>query len=553
MKKSMGAKVMATAMAVLVAGNLLTACGSNPAGNQPGNSPSATPSAAATTPAGGEAVDLSLPIAKEKITLEYFCNINGAMSATMSTYNEVEAFKKFEELTNIHIEWIHPTGGNEQFALMVASGDLPDMINWVFESAKGGAEALLRDSIIIPITDQDLSTYMPNYMKIMAENEAFFQSTKLDNGINFRVANFNYNPDTMKVEEFQIKGPYMRLDWVEKVGKSAPTTIDEMYDVLTAIRDQKPNGKSDIIPFADDKSLTATKALAGSFGTRQNMHMRDGAVVYGPITPEYRAYLETMNKWYGEGLINSDFAVLESRDAKILNEDAASTIGSMGSGLTMQREALIEKNPQANLDSIPYLVGPDGYQSLIDDKNKNMRSTAITSSNKYPEETMRWLDYFYSEEGSLLATYGIEGESYEMKDGKPMLTDLVMNNTQGYSQEEAIARYGLGPINFPYARHIGFYEQVNLNTDQKVLIQTNWKTGDSKILMPPNTLTAEESNQYAILMADIQTYVDEMTLKFIIGQEPLSNFDKFVDSIKNMNIEKAVKIQQDSVDRYNSR
>ncbi len=553
MKKSMGAKVMAMAMAVMVAGNLLTACGSNPAGNQPGNSPSATPSAAATTPGGGEAVDLSLPIAKEKITLEYFCNINGAMSATMSTYNEVEAFKKFEELTNIHIEWIHPTGGNEQFALMVASGDLPDMINWVFESAKGGAEALLRDSIIIPITDQDLSTYMPNYMKIMAQNEAFFQSTKLDNGINFRVANFNYNPDTMKIEEFQIKGPYMRLDWVEKVGKSVPTTIDEMYEVLTALRDQKPNGKSDIIPFADDKSLTATKALAGSFGTRQNMHMRDGAVVYGPITPEYRTYLETMNKWYGEGLINSDFAVLESRDAKILNEDAASTIGSMGSGLTMQREALIEKNPQANLDSIPYLVGPDGYQSLIDDKNKNMRSTAITSSNKYPEETMRWLDYFYSEEGSLLATYGIEGESYEMKDGKPMLTDLVMNNTQGYSQEEAIARYALGPINFPYARHIGFYEQVNLNTDQKVLIQTNWKTGDSKILMPPNTLTAEEANQYAILMADIQTYVDEMTLKFIIGQEPLSNFDKFVDSIKNMNIEKAVKIQQDSVDRYNSR
>ena len=85
-----------------------------------------------TTPAssddsGKKKVDLSLPIVEEPITLKYFINMNNAMKATMTTYAEVEAFKKMEEITNIKIEWIHPTGGNEQFALMVASKDLPDM------------------------------------------------------------------------------------------------------------------------------------------------------------------------------------------------------------------------------------------------------------------------------------------------------------------------------------------------------------------------------------------------------------------------------------------
>ena len=174
-----------------------------------------------------------------------------------------------------------------------------------------------------------------------------------------------------------------------------------------------------------------------------------------------------MHKWYSEGLINSDFPVLENAGARILSSEAGFTIGSMGSGLTMQREALLESDPNSNLDSLPYLLGPDGHQALVDDKGANPRATAITSANKYPMETLRWIDYAYSPEGSLLTTFGIEGESYEMMDGYPTLTDKVMNPANGYNQEEAIARYALGPINYPNARDIRFYEQVNLNTPQK--------------------------------------------------------------------------------------
>src|SRR5699024_8629977 len=38
---------------------------------------------------------------------------------------------------------------------------------------------------------------------------------------------------------------------------------------------------------------------------------------------------------------------------------------------------------------------------------------AISAANKYPAETIRWLDYFYGEEGSIFHAMGVEGETFE--------------------------------------------------------------------------------------------------------------------------------------------
>jgi putative aldouronate transport system substrate-binding protein len=244
---------------------------------------------------------------------------------------------------------------------------------------------------------------------------------------------------------------------------------------------------------------------------------------------------------------------LQDPGSLILSSDAAFTIGAMGSGLTMGRTALLNSDPTSDLDSIPYPKGPDGFQSLVDDVWRNPRATALTSSNKYPAETLKWLDSFYSPQGSIDATFGLLGESYAMVGGKPVLLDAVMKPTNGYNQEEAIARYALGPINFPYARHIEFYRQVNLVTEQQQRIQTNWKTGTRDILLPPITLSPDESTRYSNIMSDVRTYVDEMTVKFIVGQEPLSRYDNFVRTINSMNVSRAVEIYQAAVDRYNAR
>ncbi|MNI22949.1 hypothetical protein D3C73_765140 [compost metagenome] len=54
-------------------------------------------------------------------------------------------------------------------------------------------------------------------------------------------------------------------------------------------------------------------------------------------------------------------------------------------------------------------------------------------------------------------------------------------------------------------------------------------------------------------MSDITTYRDEMFIKFVIGAEPVENFDKFVEQINKFNLKRAIEIQQAAVDRYNAR
>jgi putative aldouronate transport system substrate-binding protein len=482
----------------------------------------------------------------------------------MRDYGGVAFFQKLEEVSNVRIEWIHPASGaagNEQFAIMVASSDLPDMINWPFGDARGGAEALIRDKVLAPISEKDAQAYLPNYLAVMNNNKDFLNSTILDDGTFFQMVNFAYDWDKKEMVEFQTQGPFIRKDWVNKVNKQIPTTVAELYDVLSAIKKTDVNGKGagTTIPFvvdrggAGDRSFIALRAMAGLFGTRWgDPHLQNGKVVYGPTTSNYRKYIETMAQWYSEGLINNDFPVLPDSIPMFLNSTAAFTIGAMGAGLSACRIALKQSDPASDLISIPYPKGPDGFSNLVLDVWRNPRATALTSANKYPAQSLKWLDYLFTPQGSIDSTFGILGESYSMVNGKPQLIRDVAYPTSGLTSDESIGRFALSPINFPYVRDVNFYWQITYVEDWQRQIQTDWDKARRDILLPPITLNADDTTRVANIMADIKTYVDEMTVKFIVGQEPLSRYDQFVQNIRNMNIDRAVEIYQTALDRYNA-
>ena len=61
---------------------------------------------------------------------------------------------------------------------------------------------------------------------------------------------------------------------------------------------------------------------------------------------------------------------------------------------------------------------------------------SICSTNENIVETVKWLDWHYSEEATTLYNWGIEGQSYEVVDGKKQFTDLILNNPDGLSKDE---------------------------------------------------------------------------------------------------------------------
>ena len=71
--------------------------------------------------------------------------------------------------------------------------------------------------------------------------------------------------------------------------------------------------------------------------------------------------------------------------------------------------------------------------------------------------------------------------------------------------------------------------------------------------LPYITPTLAESNEMATIMNEINVYVEETVKKFILGTEPLSNFDIFITNIRRMNIDRAIAIQNAAWDRFNKR
>jgi len=75
----------------------------------------------------------------------------------------------------------------------------------------------------------------------------------------------------------------------------------------------------------------------------------------------------------------------------------------------------------------------------------------------------------------------------------------------------------------------------------------------AKYELPTVSPNDRESMELARIMNDLQTYVKEMSTKFIMGVEPLSKYDEYVAQIAKMGLAKATKINQAAYNRYKKR
>ena len=172
----------------------------------------------------------------------------------------------------------------------------------------------------------------------------------------------------------------------------------------------------------------------------------------------------------------------------------------------------------------------------------------ITTSCENVELACKWGDWWYSEEGSLLANYGIEHESFEFNEHNvPVFTDLVLNNPEGMSTTVALFMYCMdrGPFYRDETR-----EQSGYTEDQKAASEiwmSNLSVGRG---MGSTMINAEESDKVNQSYGDIKTYIEQSVLQFITGQRDLSEFDAYVENIKSMGIDEVTECYQAAYERY---
>lgn len=502
----------------------------------------------------------ALPIVKQPIKIKWMA-IN-YQAAVVKSFNEIECFNEIQKRTGINIEWFHPADSSgTNIDMAIASNDLPDVIWWNWGA---NLKKYVDQGVAIKLNDL-IEKHVPSINNNLIKYPTIKQQLMLDDGTIAMFPEYNpFMPGSPERERSATKGLQMRKDWLDSVNLKAPTTIDEWYNVLKAFKTKDPNGngKADEIPFADEK-LANIKFFTTAWGIRDTFFpdLKTRKVVFGPALPEYKEYLTTMNKWYKEGLIDPEAPVVDKKalDAKVLENTVGSYCG-MGSYLDTYLRTWKDKNPKFDLIGLANPVGPGGKSYQTADamlRNVTTYGGIITNTSKYPVEIAKLMNYMFSEEGSMLQTWGIEGKSYKVVDGKRVPTDEIMKNPEGKTPKQAILKYAYAQNGFARTNYTTDLFEKYLNTgdmrtgdaDPKLA----WSKQDMSMLMMQTTPTSEEDARFKEIMSQVTSHVNTMHIKFIIGEEPLNKYDDYIATLKKMGIEEAVKIQQAALDRFNAR
>lgn len=462
---------------------------------------------------------------------------------TADDLGEMQVVKKLEEMLNCDIQFIHPPQGqeSEHFAIMMAEDKLPDMIfcGGIKSYYPGGVTAAYDDGILYDYTDLINETNTPNFMEIMLGDEFLAPLMKDDYG---RIINLGAKIQGSEDCNHWYGCLVIRKDHLAATGMDVPETIAEWDELLTAM---KANGVE--YPLHTNNGWYY-EFFAPAYGilSRELYLDEAGTVHYGPYEPAYKDWLTLMNKWYTEGLINPDFMNdnAGSENWPLLADGKAGAVHAHIWGWANEYYLMNDNPEQA-------LVGAQIPKLNEEDELTNLRYTSrnmddfkyITVDAEDPLACVVLLDTLYNPEISTMMANGIEGVAWEanevgypsaIADADPMSKAI----SEWHAYEDTVAEH----VDSKWGEECGEYLRMVSECGTSGRLMT-------KFLM----YTSEEAEIRSDLRTDIETYMDEMQLKFITGQESLDNFDAYIEQLKALGVEEWIAVEQAAYDRLQAR
>ena len=514
----------------------------------------------------------SLPVVEETVPLTYFLGFESNTLAYLPEgdlmNHQVWSYLKENSGIDLQLTVVDSWTMSEKLNLMLASGDYTDLLN--LASYTAGVEAAYDEDIIIDLGD-DLEADMPNYWKIIHSDQTLLG--EVQDGEKFlaiyAIKDQVANPTGM--------GPFIRRDWLEDLDLEVPQTYDELTEVLRAFKTEK--GASEPIAMQNTVSLNNGVLMAGfgslaelsannpSLNVLNAFYQEDGEVIYGATTEGTRKYLQWVHSLNEEGLMN--FENMQNRDMNPFGELNMNLAADGTNGYIFQMQPFggnysvaaannygddkcnwwpVQDVAETAGQTIPFFEEVTLLDAIA-------TALCISSQCENVDAALKFLDYGYSREGSLLYNMGFQkGSGHEVEswdygpDGEPTFDAEVMssygptNLASGILTTKDLAGVVLEKrLAFEFGeRELSCFDAWSTN-----------KNNDN-ILGAATVLTSEESVDAAAIYSDIITYVGTCALQFINGDLDINDdavWDKYVSDIENMNIDGLTEIVQTAYDR----
>ncbi len=513
--------------------------------------------AAAAINAGEIDRTMELPITDGGETLSYWCSTNFGAASGISSYNDHYGLKYAQERTGVNLTFVENNmiTAREQFSLMVASNDLCDIIvgfEWYY--TPGGDNAVDEDLIL------DLNEYldnMPIYQRILETDPQWHESLETDGGrlcsIKALCTTFPWVKESVAV----------RGDWLDELGLELPKTFDDYFEVLSAFKSEyNPTYTLDIGTTLGNNWFEGGYGIgvaSSRYSTTSDLYGEDGVVHDGLTSERFRDYLTMLHDWHDAGLISDDYVTignLEFFENQYSGLIAAGEFGCVnGAGGLLESYAAFSDDPDFRFvpSYAPRLTEDSTLCYLTESTLTNSDyAPSISTQCEYVELAMQYLDYFFTEEGAILGLYGLEGQSWEYdENGEPALTELI---TSAGDVNGALMAYKVN-ISSVFDPNASFRVMTSESAQKIMQFWTDDRNelmshGNNAVYPSGATLSAEESEQAANLLADIATYVSESVPGFILGTKSLDEFDAYCEALEGMGIEDVTAIYQAAYDRY---
>lgn len=432
--------------------------------------------------------------------------------------------------------------------LAMSSGqEMPDIVTLGTENQQL-AQDLIDSGMFAEVGtlfDQYASETWKNAMNL--DSNVWNQYSRDGKRMGLPVLDFAYNHDYVL---------WIRQDWLDKLGMSAPKTMDELEQVMEAFKNQNPSGlapdkvtplsigfKTSMSTWMGDPSW-----IFGAYGTlpQQWNVAEDGSLEYGSVHPGMKEGLAKLNEWMNKGYIPKEAALWDEN--KTAEPAVAGSAGIIPGPYWMSGWPLIDtvKNaPEAVWKPVQIPAGPDGTAMRHGTQYTN-GVTLIHKDMEHPEAFFTYQNYLFdnfavSKEGGEFANGLFEGYDFELDANGEMVPNdqieggyvnvvryLLVRDGARIPDEQMKALLKLAKGDKPESR-LEKDVAVNYGKDTPAAAEVLLSQEEiSKKNMFTGPVTATMKSKWDYLLK-----IENQTLNEIIyGKQPVESFDKFVETWK---------------------
>ncbi len=312
---------------------------------------------------------------------------------------------------------------------------------------------------------------------------------------------------------------WIRQDWLDALGLSMPTTMDEFYTVMEAFTYSDPdqNGVDDTWGFGAASGESGSNDQFGGceriiqlFGAMRDSWIpgEDGLLDYADITVNRLEGVKFVERIYDNGLCNPEFFTQTAQQsvADFINGRTGYMGGMSGLGTDMLT-AMWEINPDANPVPLATLTSPLGQFAYYKERSVDIMNMVPTSC-EHPEAVIMYLDWMISGPWEYI-NYRDEGVWYEKVDGAII---PIGDPTERGRQLSHAAQYTL----------VTPYNQTAENVKTELAYKADSITDVEKRSIELNIMALEETFKH-----DFIWYTPTNTLGIDIVAEKLPSLQKF--------------------------